>query len=169
MNSRHPGPRRVWKGGSEPRLLTPDNRDPLDPWDPAERRMSSKSCIFRAPVGKNVQDVALALCFFVFLGQPHAKHILFRSFSAESLPRMLSKPIIPLGTSLKKSKKRKAIASGAWARAWARARAQAQAHKGAQIPQRQPKSPPKTREPCFNKKGERLVSENKSPAGNCAH
>ena len=89
--------------------------------------------------------------FLTFLGQPRAKHILFRPFSAESLPRMLSKPIIPLGTSLKKSKKRQAIASGARARA--QAQALAQAHKGAQIPQRQPKGPPKTREPCFKKEG----------------
>ena len=49
--------------------------------------------------------------FLTFLGQPRAKHILFRPFSDESLPRMLSKPIIPFGTSLKKSKKRQAIAS----------------------------------------------------------
>ena len=51
--------------------------------------------------------------FLTFLGQPRAKHILFRPFSAESLPRMLSKPIIPFGTSLKKSKKLRAIASAA--------------------------------------------------------
>ena len=36
VNYRHPGPRRVWKGGPEPRLLTPD---PVDPGDPL---MSSK-------------------------------------------------------------------------------------------------------------------------------
>ncbi len=28
FNSCHPGPRRVWKGGSEPQLLTPDPGDP---------------------------------------------------------------------------------------------------------------------------------------------
>ena len=37
LNSRHPDPRRVWKGGSEPRLLTPDPEDPLDPADPLDR------------------------------------------------------------------------------------------------------------------------------------
>ena len=36
FNSRHPGPRRVWKGGSEQQLMTPDNRDPLDPLDPLD-------------------------------------------------------------------------------------------------------------------------------------
>ena len=66
MNSRHPGPRRVWKGGSEPRLLTPDYRDPVDPGDPGDPLTSYKSCIFCTPVGKNEQDVALALCFFDF-------------------------------------------------------------------------------------------------------
>ncbi len=33
FNSRHPGPRRVWKGGPEQQLLTPDCRDCRDPWD----------------------------------------------------------------------------------------------------------------------------------------
>ena len=36
FNYRHPGPRRVWKGGSESQLLTPDNRDPVDPLDPRD-------------------------------------------------------------------------------------------------------------------------------------
>ena len=35
LNSRHPGPRRVWKGGSELQLMTPDCGNPLDPADPA--------------------------------------------------------------------------------------------------------------------------------------
>ena len=43
FNSRHPGPWRAWKGGSEPRLLTPDPEDPGDPGDP---RMNSKWCKF---------------------------------------------------------------------------------------------------------------------------
>ena len=30
FNSRHPGPRRVWKGGSEEQLLPPLPEDPLD-------------------------------------------------------------------------------------------------------------------------------------------
>ncbi len=42
LNSRHLGPRRAWKGGSEPRLLTPDPWDPLDPVDPVAPRMNSK-------------------------------------------------------------------------------------------------------------------------------
>ena len=37
--------------------------------------------------------------------------MVLRPFSDESLPIMLLKPIIPFGTSLKKSKKRQAIAS----------------------------------------------------------
>ena len=46
LNSRHPDPRRVWKGGSGQQLMTPDPRDPddpldlddpLDPDDPAEQ------------------------------------------------------------------------------------------------------------------------------------
>ena len=36
MNSRHPDPRRVWKGVSEPRLMTPDPGDPRDPVDPRD-------------------------------------------------------------------------------------------------------------------------------------
>ena len=34
FNSRHPGPRRVWKGGSEEQLLPPLPEDPEDPEDP---------------------------------------------------------------------------------------------------------------------------------------
>ena len=37
LNSRHPGPRRVWKVGSEQQLLPPHNRDPLDPLENSER------------------------------------------------------------------------------------------------------------------------------------
>ncbi len=36
LNSRHPGPRRVWKGGSELHSMTPDPRNPGDPWDPPD-------------------------------------------------------------------------------------------------------------------------------------
>ena len=35
-NYRHPGPRRVWKGGSDLQSLTPFPVDPLDPADPAQ-------------------------------------------------------------------------------------------------------------------------------------
>ena len=35
-NYRHPGPRRVWKGGPELHLMTPDPLDPLDPLDPVD-------------------------------------------------------------------------------------------------------------------------------------
>ena len=63
LNSRHPGPRRVWKGGSEPRLLTPDPRDNRDP---RESRMSSILAEIDAQASKKEQDVALALCFFDF-------------------------------------------------------------------------------------------------------
>ena len=34
VNSRHPDPRRMWKGGSEPQLMTPDPVDPVDWLDP---------------------------------------------------------------------------------------------------------------------------------------
>ena len=43
FNYRHPGPRRVWKGGSQPHSLTPDPGDSRDSRDP---RMSSRSYIF---------------------------------------------------------------------------------------------------------------------------
>ena len=36
VNSRHPGPRRVWKVGSGVRLMTPHNRDPVDPVENSE-------------------------------------------------------------------------------------------------------------------------------------
>ena len=45
VNSRHPDPRRVWKGGPEPQLMTFDPLDPLDPRDPG---MSAKKLIFAA-------------------------------------------------------------------------------------------------------------------------
>ena len=40
MNSHHPDPRRVGKGGPELRLLTPDPVDPLDPVDPVDPEMN---------------------------------------------------------------------------------------------------------------------------------
>ena len=43
LNSRHPDPRRVWKGGPEGGFGTPDPLDPLDPEDPEDPRMSSKN------------------------------------------------------------------------------------------------------------------------------
>ncbi len=42
LDSRHPDPRRVWKGGSQPHFLTPLRADRADPADPP---MSSKSRI----------------------------------------------------------------------------------------------------------------------------
>ena len=41
VNYRHPGPRRVWKGGSEQQLVTPFPVDPLDPLDPVDPLQSS--------------------------------------------------------------------------------------------------------------------------------
>ncbi len=35
VNYRHPGPRRVWKGGSVQQFVTPFPVDPVDPVDPA--------------------------------------------------------------------------------------------------------------------------------------
>ena len=46
--------------------MPPLSRDPRDPLDPVDPLMNPFSCIFRAPVGKNDQDVALALCFLDF-------------------------------------------------------------------------------------------------------
>ena len=49
LNSRHPDPRRVWKGGPEGGFVTPDpldpvdRLDPLDPVDPLDPGMSSKN------------------------------------------------------------------------------------------------------------------------------
>ncbi len=36
LNSRHPGPLRVWKGGSELQFTMSFPRDPLDPLDPLD-------------------------------------------------------------------------------------------------------------------------------------
>ena len=36
LNSHHPDPRRVRKGGPKLRLLTPDLLDPVDPLDPLD-------------------------------------------------------------------------------------------------------------------------------------
>ncbi len=36
FNYRHPGPRRVWKGGSDLQLMTAFPGDPLDPLDPLD-------------------------------------------------------------------------------------------------------------------------------------
>ena len=41
MNSRHPHPRRVWKGGSEPQSPPPLPADPDDPDDPRDSRENS--------------------------------------------------------------------------------------------------------------------------------
>ena len=43
FNSRHPGPRRVWKGGSEPQFTTSLCRDPVDPVD----RVVCSKLVFR--------------------------------------------------------------------------------------------------------------------------
>ena len=48
VNSRHPDPRRVWKGGAEPRFvdhirgIRGIGRDPGDPGDPRDPRMNSR-------------------------------------------------------------------------------------------------------------------------------
>ena len=66
FNYRHPGPRRVWKVGSELQSTTLDPLDPLDPGDPGDPGMSSKSGKFVAQASENEPDVVLALCFFDF-------------------------------------------------------------------------------------------------------
>ena len=51
MNSRHPDPRRVWKGGSDSRPMTPD------PWDPLDMGMSSRPPI---PLQTSIKKSTLA-------------------------------------------------------------------------------------------------------------
>ena len=48
--------------------------------------------------------------FLTFEGQLHLKHILLRPFLGKILPKMLSKSMVSPETSLRKSKKRAAIA-----------------------------------------------------------
>ena len=62
VNYRHPGPRRMWKVGSELQSTTLDPADPRDPGDP---RMNLKSCNFVAQGSKNEPDVALVLFFLL--------------------------------------------------------------------------------------------------------
>ena len=52
VNSRHPGPRRVWKVGSGARLLPPLPLDPVDPLDPLDPLESSVMLIFVRRRGK---------------------------------------------------------------------------------------------------------------------
>ena len=55
LNYRHPGPRRVWKGGSEHQFMTafPADRvdpvDPLDPADPVDPLENSQTSFFDNP------------------------------------------------------------------------------------------------------------------------
>ena len=76
MNSRHPGPRRVWKGGSEPQLLTPDNRESRDPRDPEVNPFWAE---IDAQASKNEQGVALALCFSDFFMTASSKTYTFET------------------------------------------------------------------------------------------
>ena len=75
--------------------------------------MSSKSCKFIAQASENEPDVVLALCFLTFLGTSRANRLLLRPFLDEWRPEMVSKPMDSRETSLKKSKKRQAIAPAA--------------------------------------------------------
>ena len=76
-NSRHPDPRRAWKGGPEPRLLTPDPLDPLDPADPA---MSSKSAKSDGVLVVFMKTGAPVRCFFDFFIPLSSKTQRFESF-----------------------------------------------------------------------------------------
>ena len=60
-------------GGSDLTLAAPFPDDPLDPLDP---EMNSKNVVFIVRVVNLGQNGALALCFFDFFIQPHAKHLL---------------------------------------------------------------------------------------------
>ena len=73
FNSHHLGPRRAWKGGSEPQLLTPDPRDP---------RMNSKSCKFVVFLLRYLVTRVTLRCnvFLTFSWTSNLKHLLLRDF-----------------------------------------------------------------------------------------
>ncbi len=45
VNSRHPGPRRIWMGGSEPQVLTPLPADCRDPADNSQKLVFDKHSV----------------------------------------------------------------------------------------------------------------------------
>ena len=63
----------MWKGGSEPRLLTPESRDPADP------EVNPFLAEIDAQASKNEQDVALALCFSDFFMTASSKTYTFET------------------------------------------------------------------------------------------
>ena len=98
--------------------------------------------------------------FLTFLGQPRAKHILLRPFLEIMLPNMLSKSMVLSETSLRKSKKRRTIASVALGGC----RALGQLWEA---PAELWEASGRPLGTILGKQGP-LFSENKSPAGNCA-
>ena len=75
-------------GGSEQRLLTPD---PLNPADPADPGMNSKSRIYICFYSKKCSDLTPVQCFFTFSYPSHLKHLFLRAFLEDGLSEMLSK------------------------------------------------------------------------------
>ncbi len=102
FNSRHPDPRRAWKGGSEPRLLPPLLRDPQDCVDLGTNSKWCKFIVFYSTwwLGWN----SGAFCFLLFQGP------LLRALLEDSLPEMLSKVGVLAERSMKKSQKHHTIA-----------------------------------------------------------
>ena len=81
FNSRNPDPRRAWKGGSEPQLLTPDLRIRRIRRIPG---MSSKPMILFGAVLKTNARVMLrapALCLFYFLMTAPSRMPTFQTIS----------------------------------------------------------------------------------------
>ena len=107
FNSRHPDPRRVWKGGSELRFTTSLPVDPLDPVDP---RMNSQPMIpFGAVLKKSIGWRSGA---FFLLTAPSKKPTR-ETFFGQMPSEMLSKSVVLREAVLRKSKKRRAIALAA--------------------------------------------------------
>ncbi len=102
LNSRHPDPRRAWKGGSEPRLLPPDLVDPLDPLDRrTEFQIMQICCCFLKVLGDSGD--AIAWCFLTFSWTSNLKHLLLRAFWEDCLPEMLSNVGVLAERTMKKS------------------------------------------------------------------
>ena len=90
--------------------MTPDPRDPRDPLDPLDPLMNSQPMLPFEAVLKKSLGRRYRVMFFDFFMTASLERLLLRPFLNEVLPKMLSKSMIPHEMSLKKSKKRQAIA-----------------------------------------------------------
>ncbi len=78
LDSHHPDHRRAWKGGSEPHFLTPL---PVDPRDPPDPRMNSKSRILYAFLQQKMLGPHSGAMFFSTFSYPFSsKTPIFDSF-----------------------------------------------------------------------------------------